>query len=1015
MNFNHDTGLIDTILSLDTTIAPPLGGATNSLAILGSGSIVLPLGNTAARPATPSSGMLRFNSQVIALEYYNGSAWKTLAETDSVVTSVTVTTTTGLTVSGGSSQTVTSTGTFALALGAELQGLSGLATVGGVFRTGVGTYASRTITGTAGNITVTNGDGVSGNPTLNLATVGSAITAQLVKITTDAFGRVTATTAPTSSDITTALGYTPVNKAGDTGVGAFSMASGANITVSGGGTLTGLPTTPVGSTDAVSKAYVDSVAQGLSVKNSVRVATTAAGTLASSFANGSVVDGVTLVTGDRVLIKNQAAPAENGIYTVNASGAPTRAIDSDLWSEIAGAFTFVEEGTAQHDTGWVCTSDLGGTVGTTAITWTQFSGAGTYLAGTGLTLSGNTFSITAPVTTALGGTGMTTIGSANQVLGVNTGATGLEYKTVTAGTAISVTPAAGSITIANTGVTSNVAGTGISVSGATGAVTVTNTGVTSLAGTTNQITASASTGAVTLSVPSTFTAPGYVRATTAIYDSISNAVSAAGTTQGTATALTASYNVVTTAAASSGVILPTPAFGGWKIIVFNRGANAVNVYPQTGASIDAGAANTAISLPVNQAVTIVAASTTQWFTSTQAEVAGAGISVTNGVGTVTIANTGVTSNVAGTGISVSGATGAVTITNTGVTSITGTANQITASASTGAITLSLPSAVTVGSLTVTGLTANSFIYANASDQLVSTAAPTNGQLLIGSTGASPVAAALTAGTGISVTNGAGSITIANTGVTSVGLSMPSIFTVTNSPVTTTGTLTTTLATQAANTVFAGPSSGGNAAPTFRSLVYNDLPLKLYAENPSSPIAPTATGSNARAFGSGASASAVGGQAFGDGASATIWGSTTFANGKFATAGDAQHGTYILRNVTTSATVTELFLDGASATQRMILPNNSVFTFSILIAARRTDAVGGGASYRIEGGIRKDATAASTTFIGTPSRSILGETNVPWDATVAVDTTNGALKVSVTGEASKTIRWVAVVNTCEVTN
>jgi len=106
--------------------------------------------------------------------------------------------------------------------------------------------------------------------------------------------------------------------------------------------------------------------------------------------------------------------------------------------------------------------------------------------------------------------------------------------------------------------------------------------------------------------------------------------------------------------------------------------------------------------------------------------------------------------------------------------------------------------------------------------LVEAAALTNGQLLIGSTGAAPAAASITAGTGIQVTNGAGTITVANTGVTSVGLSMPAEFSVASSPVTTTGTIAVTKATQTANTVYAGPTSGGAAVPAFRALVTADI-------------------------------------------------------------------------------------------------------------------------------------------------------------------------------------------------
>ena len=153
-------------------------------------------------------------------------------------------------------------------------------------------------------------------------------------------------------------------------------------------------TTPSDVNDAASKSYVDATANGLDVKNSVRAATTAAGTLASDFANGDAIDGVTLATNDRILIKDQASGSENGIYTVNASGAPTRATDFDADSEVtAGAFTFVEEGTVNGDTGHVLSTNGSITVGSTAITFTQFSGAGLLTAGAGLTKSGNTLDV----------------------------------------------------------------------------------------------------------------------------------------------------------------------------------------------------------------------------------------------------------------------------------------------------------------------------------------------------------------------------------------------------------------------------------------------------------------------------------------------------------------------------------------------------------------------------------------------------------------------------------------------
>jgi hypothetical protein len=157
---------------------------------------------------------------------------------------------------------------------------------------------------------------------------------------------------------------------------------------------------PVSGTDAANKTYVDNLVQGISAKTSVRAATTASSTLASTFENADVIDGVTLATGDRILIKNQSTGGENGIYTVNASGAPTRAVDMDTSAEVAaGMYVFVEEGTANADSGWVLTTDGAITIGTTALSFVQFSGAGQITDGNGLTKSGNTLSVVVDSTT----------------------------------------------------------------------------------------------------------------------------------------------------------------------------------------------------------------------------------------------------------------------------------------------------------------------------------------------------------------------------------------------------------------------------------------------------------------------------------------------------------------------------------------------------------------------------------------------------------------------------------------
>ena len=175
-----------------------------------------------------------------------------------------------------------------------------------------------------------------------------------------------------------------LDESGGTMTGAIAM---------GTNKITGLGT-PTDATDAATKAYVDSAAQGIDWKASVRVATTATGTLASAFANGSTVDGVTLATGDRILIKNQSTGSQNGIYVVQATGAPTRSTDADTDAEVTASFAvFVEEGTANADSGWVLTNDGAVTVGTTALAFTQFTGLGQITAGDGLTKTANTLNV----------------------------------------------------------------------------------------------------------------------------------------------------------------------------------------------------------------------------------------------------------------------------------------------------------------------------------------------------------------------------------------------------------------------------------------------------------------------------------------------------------------------------------------------------------------------------------------------------------------------------------------------
>jgi hypothetical protein len=149
---------------------------------------------------------------------------------------------------------------------------------------------------------------------------------------------------------------------------------------------------PEQANDAATKAYVDAVTEGLHIHPSADAATTTNIDIAADLQAGDVLDTVTLAATNRVLVKNQTNAAQNGIYVVQPTGAAIRATDFDAPSEVDGGdFVFVTGGFANDNTGWVQTSTGIVTVGTDPIYFTQFSGAGTYTAGTGLDLNGTEF------------------------------------------------------------------------------------------------------------------------------------------------------------------------------------------------------------------------------------------------------------------------------------------------------------------------------------------------------------------------------------------------------------------------------------------------------------------------------------------------------------------------------------------------------------------------------------------------------------------------------------------------
>ena len=303
-----------------------------------------------------------------------------------------------------------SAGTVTAALTGNASTATALATGRTIAITGDLAYTSPSFDGT-GNVTAAS----------TLATVATAgvtgSSTAIPVVTINAKGLTTSiTTAAVIAPASTLSGSTLA--AGVTGSSLTSLGTIANLSVTAGT----ISTSPTASTDIANKDYVDTVAQGLDPKASCVAATTANITLSGT----QTIDGVALIAADRCLVKDQTAPAENGIYVV-ASGAWARSADMNAWLEVPGAFTFIEQGTLYADTGWVCTSNAGGTLGTTAITFVQFAGVGSYTASTGLTLTGTAFSLTAPVTVALGGTNATSAGIAsfNNITGYTAaGATG---------------------------------------------------------------------------------------------------------------------------------------------------------------------------------------------------------------------------------------------------------------------------------------------------------------------------------------------------------------------------------------------------------------------------------------------------------------------------------------------------------------------------------------------------------------------------------------------------------------
>ena len=214
-------------------------------------------------------------------------------------------------------------------------------------------------------------------------------------------------------------------------------------------------------------------------------------------------------------------------------------------------------------------------------------------------------------------------------------------------------------------------------------------------------------------------------------------------------------------------------------------------------------------------------------------------------------------------------------------------------------------------------------------------------------------------------------------------------------------------------------TNGDGIYFYNGTTWNVVATKpnLYDEQVNSFVAPVAAALDSVAIGSGAETQfgATGSLAIGLQSLARTQGGVVQASGRFASNGDAQTGRYLLRGTTISSAPQELFIDGTSGSVKLVLPDNSTWTFKITITGHRTDIGDGRAGYTAAGVIYRGSGADTTSIQGSVNKTVLAESNPTWDININADSTNGALRISATGENGKTIRWVALVETVEITN
>jgi hypothetical protein len=916
MDFNFDANSISSVSSID-----PAG---STITITGTGALIVPIGTTAQAPSV-TAGALRFNTDTSLIDFYNGATWKTTQVTNTSITNISA-----VTGSGMMAQTAT------------------------------GTYALRTIAGAAGNIVVTNGDGVAGAPTIGLATAGTAGT--YAQVTTDAYGRVTSGSATQAwstitSTPTTLAGYGITNAVLNAGNGV-SVAAGTFATRPVAGTAGRF----YFATDTLAQYYDNGAAWVLDSPALTGDVTTSAGSTAVTLASSGVTAGA------------YGSASQYATFTVDAKGRITSAANVAVPS------------------------------------------ASISVTGGDLTMSGATGTAITNATLATSGVTAGTYGNAGAAAQVIVDAKGR----VTSAANVTITPAAiGAIATSALGAVN-----GVATLDATGKLTDTQIPSALVGALVYQGTWNASTNTPTItsgagtkgqyykvSVAGTTTIDGYNKWTVGdmiVYngttwdaiDGLTTEVTSVFGRVGAVTATLASADFANQGTATTVLIgnaAGNPSWGAVNLSSMASGTLQAGQFPALTGDITttAGSIATTLATTAVTAGSYGAAGSVATFTvdSKGRLTAAANVAIPNTVAlTGDITATGTTSGSVAATLASSGVTAGTYGSSTTVPQfvvdakgrVTSAANVSIASSISvtgGDLTLSgtVGSAITNATLATSGVTAG--VYGSGT-QIPQITVDTKGRVTVGANVA---------------------LTAANAGAVANAGTVPSF----------------------QSGTFAGMPAAGTAGRMYvtsdTSVVYRDsgtawvavgkAPV-LYTENPSSPTANTVSGTNATAIGSANTAGGTFALATGSGASTPNYGAMVHANGSFTNPGDAQSGKYVLRAITTNATVTEVFADGASA--RIVLPNNSAYAYIARVVGRRTDTTGSIAGFEIKGVIARDATAASTAQVGTRSKTTLTAPS-GWNAEVFADATAGALTFKVTGQAASTVRWVVTVETTEVSN